>query len=44
MSAEQALQAMARNCIAQILANETGVIGCQDAEFVHQMRIGLRRH
>lgn len=43
MSVEQAFQAIARNCLEQIQGNEAGVVRCQDAEFVHQMRVGLRR-
>lgn len=43
MGVEQAFQAIARNCIGQIQSNETGVARGQDPEFLHQMRIGLRR-
>lgn len=43
MNVEQAFQAIARNCIDQIQSNELGVVRCQDIEFLHQMRIGLRR-
>lgn len=43
MSVEQTFQAIARNCIEQIQSNEAGVARGQDPEFVHQMRIGLRR-
>lgn len=43
MSVEQAFQAIARNCIGQIQSNDTGVARGQDPEFLHQMRIGLRR-
>lgn len=43
MNVEQAFQAIVRNCIDQIQSNELGVARCQDIEFLHQMRIGLRR-
>ena len=43
MSIEQAFQAIAVNCMAQIQSNESGVAQAQDAESVHQMRVGLRR-
>lgn len=43
MTVEQAFQAIALNCIAQIQANENGIVQTSDAESVHQMRVGLRR-
>ena len=43
MSAEQAFQAIARNCLAQIEANQDGVDKFHDVECLHQMRVGLRR-
>jgi inorganic triphosphatase YgiF len=43
MCAEDALQAIAANCIAQIQGNEAGVLQGGDPEHVHQMRVGLRR-
>lgn len=43
MSVEQAFQAIARSCIEQIQSNAAGVVRGHDPEFVHQMRIGLRR-
>ncbi len=43
MSAEQAFEAIARNCIAQIHANEAGVARFHDIECLHQMRVGIRR-
>lgn len=43
MTVEQALQAIAGNCIAQMQGNETGVMQGGDPEHVHQMRVGLRR-
>lgn len=42
-SAEDALKAIAGNCIAQIQGNEAGVMHGGDPEHLHQMRIGLRR-
>jgi triphosphatase len=43
MCAEEALKAIAGNCIAQIQGNEAGVLQGGDPEHVHQMRVGLRR-
>jgi inorganic triphosphatase YgiF len=43
ISAEDALQAIAGNCLAQIQGNEAGVADSGDPEHVHQMRVGLRR-
>jgi triphosphatase len=43
MCAEDALKAIAANCIAQIQGNEAGVLQGGDPEHVHQMRVGLRR-
>ncbi|MDR5822380.1 CHAD domain-containing protein [Caballeronia sp. LZ043] len=42
-SVEDAFQAIARNCLAQIHGNERGVVFGQDPSSVHQMRVGLRR-
>lgn len=42
MRMEDALQCMGLNCLAQIDANLPGV-QAQDAESLHQMRVGLRR-
>lgn len=38
-----ALQAIMRSCLAQIEANAPGLIADDDPEWVHQMRIGVRR-
>jgi len=38
-----ALRAIVEECLAQVQGNEAGVVGAADAEFVHQMRVGLRR-
>ena len=43
MSVEEAFQAIVRNCIGQVQDNEAGVAGYPDVEFLHQMRIALRR-
>ena len=43
MSVQQALYAIVGNCVAQVQANEAGVVTGNDPEFVHQMRVGLRR-
>jgi triphosphatase len=42
MASSDAFRAIARNCLCQIIANEPGVCA-NDAEALHQMRIGLRR-
>ncbi|NHZ92160.1 CHAD domain-containing protein [Massilia sp. CCM 8733] len=43
MNVEKAFQAIMRNCLDQVEANETGVIKYHDVESLHQMRVGLRR-
>lgn len=43
MTVEAAFRAIVENCLAQIQANEPGVIRERDVESVHQMRVGLRR-
>ncbi|HEV8314101.1 MAG TPA: CYTH and CHAD domain-containing protein, partial [Burkholderiaceae bacterium] len=43
MTVEQGFQAIASSCLAQVQANEPGVIAGSDAESVHQMRVGMRR-
>lgn len=40
---EQAFVAIAGECIAQMLANEAGIIDGGDADCLHQLRVGLRR-
>lgn len=42
LTLEDALQAILDNCLQQIEANVAGVLA-QDAESLHQMRVGLRR-
>jgi inorganic triphosphatase YgiF len=39
----QGFQAIAANCLAHMQANEPCVISGDDAESVHQMRVGIRR-
>lgn len=43
MRADDAMKAIATNCIAQIQGNESGVMQGGDPEHLHQMRVGLRR-
>ena len=43
MTPGQACAAIAHACLQQITANVPGVIAGQDPEFVHQMRVALRR-
>ncbi|MCV2352932.1 CHAD domain-containing protein [Paucibacter sp. B2R-40] len=40
---EQGFIQIARNCLRQVRANEAGLRHSAEAEFVHQMRVGLRR-
>jgi triphosphatase len=40
---EAAFECIVQNCLAQIQGNELGVIKSDDAEAVHQMRVGIRR-
>jgi inorganic triphosphatase YgiF len=40
---EQGFQSVIGNCISQIQDNELGVMQGTDPEYVHQMRVGLRR-
>jgi len=42
-SVDEAFQAIARSCLAQILANEPAAANGIDPEGVHQMRVGVRR-
>jgi inorganic triphosphatase YgiF len=43
MNIEKAFQLIATNCMAQIQANEDGVMHRHDPESLHQMRVGIRR-
>ncbi|MCP3726278.1 CHAD domain-containing protein [Paraburkholderia sp. CNPSo 3272] len=42
-SIEDAFCTIAHNCLAQVHANERGVVSGHDPSCVHQMRVGLRR-
>lgn len=42
-SIEDAFCTILRNCMAQVHANERGVVSGHDPSCVHQMRVGLRR-
>ncbi len=43
MNAGEAFRAIAASALAQVHANAYGVIGSKDPEYLHQMRVGLRR-
>ncbi|MEW5890192.1 MAG: CYTH and CHAD domain-containing protein [Pseudomonadota bacterium] len=43
MSVGEGLARIVAACLAQIQGNEAGVLAGDDPEFVHQMRVGLRR-
>lgn len=43
LSADEAFVQIAQSCIAQVQANEDGVLQSDDPEFVHQMRVAARR-
>ena len=43
MTVEQGFRAVVSNCAAQMQDNESGVVGSNDSESVHQMRVGMRR-
>lgn len=43
MSIQQGFQVIATSCWEQVLANKVGVLGSDDGEYLHQMRIGVRR-
>lgn len=42
-TAEEGMRIIIGNCLAQIQGNEAGVLQGSDPEYIHQMRIGLRR-
>ena len=42
-SSADALRAIARACVAQFQFNEAGASGSNDPEYVHQMRVSMRR-
>ncbi|WP_300753907.1 CYTH and CHAD domain-containing protein [Janthinobacterium sp.] len=43
MTVEEVFLAIVTNCLAQVGANQDGVIQGEDVESLHQMRVGLRR-
>lgn len=43
MTAAQAFSAIAAGVLAQVHANERGVVDSPDPEYLHQMRVGIRR-
>lgn len=43
MNAQQGFVAIASACVQQLTANETGCVLGEDAEFLHQMRVAIRR-
>ncbi len=43
MTAVEAFRAIAGNALAQVHANEHGVVHSDDPEYLHQMRVGIRR-
>jgi len=43
LSAGAALRRIAAGCIAQMQANEAGMLDGRDPEYLHQFRVGLRR-
>ena len=43
MSAGEAFQAIVRNCLDHLHSNEAGMLECGDIEYLHQMRVALRR-
>ena len=43
ITVDQGFRAVVSNCAAQMQDNESGVVGSNDPESVHQMRVGLRR-
>ncbi|MCV2358368.1 CHAD domain-containing protein [Paucibacter sp. TC2R-5] len=43
LTLEQGFALIARNCLRQVRANEAGLRLSEEPEFVHQLRVGLRR-
>lgn len=43
LTLEQGFTQIARNCLTHMRANEAGVRASEQPEYVHQMRVGLRR-
>ena len=42
-SSDDAFVAIARSCLQQLVANDRGVIGSDDIEYIHQARVAIRR-
>ena len=42
-SSDDAFVAIARSCLQQLVANDRGVIGSDDVEYIHQARVAIRR-
>lgn len=43
MSAQEAFKALLQACLAQFIANQHGMLEGRDPEYLHQMRVALRR-
>jgi len=43
MTASVAFESIVQSCLAHLQANEAGVLNEEDSEYVHQMRVALRR-
>ncbi|SFN64510.1 Inorganic triphosphatase YgiF, contains CYTH and CHAD domains [Nitrosospira briensis] len=43
MSSGEAFQVIVRNCLDHLHSNEAGMLECGDIEYLHQMRVALRR-
>lgn len=43
MNVSEAFKAIAWNCLNHLHSNETGMLECRDVEYLHQMRVALRR-
>ena len=43
MNVSEAFKAIAWNCLGHLHGNEAGMLECRDLEYLHQMRVALRR-
>ncbi len=43
MSAQEAFKALVHGCLAHFIANQQGMLGSRNPEYLHQMRVALRR-
>lgn len=43
MNVSEAFKAIAWNCLGHLHGNEAGMLECRDIEYLHQMRVALRR-